>query len=175
MDVVFVRHGTPDYQLSDERKMCQLEKDYAPLDRSGIAHIQLQSQKSVFDNADVIVSSPYTRALQTAEIINRKLQLDLFVEHDLREWKADTTGGYITLAERDRRWVEYRSLLKSSQLMVDKPYEVVEDLSMRVNSVLDQYSEYQKIIVVSHFNVLESLIGFQDNGIKCGEFFQFEY
>ncbi|MGL1067152.1 histidine phosphatase family protein, partial [Vibrio vulnificus] len=29
MEVVFVRHGVPDYSLSDERKMSQLEKDYA--------------------------------------------------------------------------------------------------------------------------------------------------
>ena len=52
-------------------------------------------------------------ALQTAEILNRHRDLPLFVEHDLREWRADKEGGYITLNERDRRWLEYRELLKA--------------------------------------------------------------
>ncbi|MGI2961141.1 histidine phosphatase family protein, partial [Vibrio alginolyticus] len=33
MDIVFVRHGVPDFTLADERQMTQLEKDYAPLCR----------------------------------------------------------------------------------------------------------------------------------------------
>ena len=158
-----------------ERKMCKLEKDYAPLERAGIAQIMTQSQSTIFDNADLMLSSPYTRALQTAEIINRRLQLDLFVEHDLREWKADRTGGYISLLERDRRWGEYRALLKERKPMREKPYESVNELSARVKAILEQYSENKKIILVSHFNVLESLIGFQEKGIKCGEVVTFDY
>ncbi|TOK01941.1 histidine phosphatase family protein, partial [Vibrio parahaemolyticus] len=29
---------------------------------------------------------------------------------------------------------------------------------------------YSKVIVVSHFNVFESLAGYQDNGIGCGSY-----
>ncbi len=39
MEIVFVRYGVPDYSLSDERKMSQLEKDYAPLDRNYLDQI----------------------------------------------------------------------------------------------------------------------------------------
>ncbi len=127
MEIVFVRHGVPDYSLADERRMTQLEKDYAPLHRDCILFIKSQSESDVFSDAAVIVSSPYTRALQTAELINRKLNLELFVEHDLREWKADLDGGYIDLKERDRRWNEYRSHLRGNTLPVEAKYETTNE------------------------------------------------
>jgi len=174
MEVVFVRHGIPDYKLSDERKMTQLEKDYAPLNRDHIPDIQTLSLDSVFKGAQIIISSPYTRALQTAEIINRKLVLDLFVEHDLREWRADLDGGYIDLDERDRRWVEYRQNLKCKCVSTSANYETTSHLQKRVIDVLNRFRHYEKIVVVSHLNVYESLFGFQEQTIGCGGYRLFD-
>lgn len=173
MDIVFVRHGVPDYSLSDERKMGQLEKDYAPLNRDFLPEIHAMAKEIELEKADIILSSPYTRALQTAEIINRTLGLDLFVEHDLREWRADLAGGYITLRERDRRWHEYRDSLKHSTTLPTMPYESVTELNNRAVSVLSRYKHVSKVIVVSHFNVLESLVGYQEVGIECGSYRSF--
>ncbi|EGQ9293885.1 histidine phosphatase family protein [Vibrio vulnificus] len=173
MDIIFVRHGKPNYDLADSRQMGQLEKDYAPLDRDCIPFIKQQAQNSVFQDAELIVSSPYTRALQTAEILNRQLNLELFVEHDLREWLADLNGGYITLKERDRRWEEYRETVRSNSSIASSQYEAASSVRARALSVLHRYSEYRKIVVVSHFNVLESIIGFQADGIECGCYLQF--
>ncbi|WP_073604958.1 histidine phosphatase family protein [Vibrio aerogenes] len=170
MEIVFVRHGTPDYTLADQRQMTQLEKDYAPLTRDCIPFICSQSQKAVFAGADLMISSPYTRALQTAEILNRPLGLPLFVEHDLREWRADLAGGYIDLSERDRRWQEYRSGIKSGGTQPDALYESAVDLRSRALKVLQRYKDCKKVIVVAHFNVLESVLGYQKDGIGCGEF-----
>ncbi len=122
MDIIFVRHGVPDFSLADERCMTQLEKDYAPLDRAYLSELHQKLTNAVFDDAQAIICSPYTpnggersenclSLDQTAEILNRRHGFELFVEHDLREWRADTAGGYISLAERDRRWHEYRELL----------------------------------------------------------------
>ncbi|MCS0416436.1 histidine phosphatase family protein [Vibrio diabolicus] len=170
MEIVFVRHGVPDYSLSDERIMTQLEKDYAPLHRDYIHELHAVAEEIQLEKAEVIISSPYTRALQTAEIINRKLGLELFVEHDLREWRADLDGGYVDLSERDRRWHEYRLLLKNNGESNDVPYESWVVLRNRAENVLSRYTHYSKVIVVSHFNVFESLAGYQDNGIGCGSY-----
>lgn len=172
MEIVFVRHGIPDYSLSDERQMTQLEKDYAPLARKGIDIIHAVAEKIEPKQAEIIISSPYTRALQTAEIINRKLGLELFVEHDLREWRADLVGGYVDLTERDRRWAEYRSALKNGIELDNVPYENRAELKGRVERVLSRYSHFSKVIVVSHFNVFESLAGYQEDGVECGGFRQ---
>jgi broad specificity phosphatase PhoE len=170
MDIIFVRHGVPDYTLSDARKMSQLEKDYSPLNRSYLGDIQDMVRKIKKLEPDVIISSPYTRALQTAELINRNLNLDLFVEHDLREWRADLAGGFLPLTERDLRWHEYREALKEGKPQTDKPYESTKDLKTRVSKVLGKYKQYSKIIVVSHLNVLESLIGYQEQELECGHY-----
>lgn len=170
MEILFVRHGVPDYTLSDARKMSQLEKDYVPLKRSHIDDIHAVAKELKSANAEIIISSPYTRALQTAEIINRKLGLELFVEHDLREWRADLTGGYVELVERDRRWGEHRDTLKNATEPGDVPYESWVALRDRAQSVLSRYSHYSKVIVVSHFNVFESLAGYQHEGIACGSY-----
>ena len=170
MEVVFVRHGMPDYSLSDERKMSQLEKDYAPLHRGHIRELHAVAQEIQCKNAEIIISSPYTRALQTAEIINRKLGLEVFVEHDLREWRADLDGGYVDLQERDRRWYEYRASLKNNVEPNNVPYESWLVLRNRAENVLSRYKHHSKVIVVSHFNVFESLAGYQEHGIGCGSY-----
>ncbi|MBJ2149194.1 histidine phosphatase family protein [Vibrio sp. IB15] len=170
MEVVFVRHGVPDYSLSDARKMSQLEKDYAPLHRDQIHELHAVAEEIQLEKAEVIISSPYTRALQTAEIINRQLGLELFVEHDLREWRADLEGGYLDLQERDRRWHEYRASLKINAEPNNVPYESWIALRNRAKTVLSRYKHYSKIVVVSHFNVFESLVGYQDSGIGCGSY-----
>ncbi len=170
MEVVFVRHGVPDYSLSDARKMSQLEKDYAPLDRNYLDQLHAVAKELKHENAEIIISSPYTRALQTAEIINRELKLELFVEHDLREWCADLSGGYIPLRERDERWHEHRLSLKDKVAPQNVPYESWDALKTRAENVLSQYRQYSKVIVVSHFNVFESLAGYQEQGIGCGSY-----
>ena len=44
--------------------------------------------------AKVIVSSPYTRALQTAAIISKETGLNIEVDMNLREWQPDLTYRY---------------------------------------------------------------------------------
>jgi broad specificity phosphatase PhoE len=168
MEIVFVRHGLPDYRLADERQMSQLEKDYSPLARSCIDSIIELGKSEVFSGCSAMSVSPYTRAMQTAELINRHLQLDLYVEHDLREWRADIDGGVISLQERDRRWHEYRAALKDDVQVSGVSYEQHDKLRKRVLDVISHYREHEKIIVVGHFNVLEALLGYQEEGIACG-------
>ena len=49
--------------------------------------------------AELIVSSPYTRALQTAAIISRETGLKICIEVDLHEWETDKTNQYTTSEE----------------------------------------------------------------------------
>lgn len=55
MDIIFVRHGVPDFSLADERCMTQLEKDYAPLDRAYLSELHQKLTNAVFDDAQAIV------------------------------------------------------------------------------------------------------------------------
>jgi len=79
------------------------------------------------------------------------------------------SGGYIELEERDRRWQEYRSSLKNGIDNYNTEYETAHNLRSRVISVLDRYQDYKKEIIVAHFNVLERILGYQEEGIGCGD------
>ena len=49
-------------------------------------------------DADLIICSPYTRALQTAAIISREIDKEIVVEPELHEWIVDKTNS-ITSSE----------------------------------------------------------------------------
>jgi len=68
--IVFMRHSEPDYSFVEEKKYIGHGVDLAQLTENGIRIAENASLDSRLNNADIIVSSPYTRALQTAAIIS---------------------------------------------------------------------------------------------------------
>lgn len=64
-----VRHGEPDYAALEGSAFFGFERDFAPLSKNGIRQARKAAKDERFKNAERIVSSPYTRALQTAQII----------------------------------------------------------------------------------------------------------
>ena len=56
---------------------------------------------SILSKSEIIVSSPYPRALQTAAIISRETGIKLNVEMDLREWEPDKTFQFKSSEEAD--------------------------------------------------------------------------
>lgn len=71
MKIVFIRHGEPDYLQCDERGFIGHGRDLAPLTISGKKQSKDVSKNEDLYACEVIVSSQYTRALQTASIISR--------------------------------------------------------------------------------------------------------
>jgi broad specificity phosphatase PhoE len=168
MNVIFVRHGKPDYTIADERKLTYFEKNFCPLDRAEHPTVEAAAADTRLSGADLILSSPYTRALQTAEIINRKLRLPLFVEFDLHEWKVDVKGKFITVAEISKRYQEYKKADGHHPWWNKRPWENIELLKARVNSILSKYQHYAKLIVVCHGALIQSIIGKFDEVPLCG-------
>lgn len=63
----------------------------APLTELGIKQAEEVSLSPLLEGCQVIVSSPYTRALQTAAIISKNTGLDIKVEVDIHEFIPDKT------------------------------------------------------------------------------------
>lgn len=61
----------------------------APLSEKGIQEINLTAKDERLQKAEIIISSPYTRAVQTAAILSKELAIDIVVETDLYEWLAN--------------------------------------------------------------------------------------
>ena len=71
MEIVFIRHGEPDKTEVDKRGFIGQGRDLAPLTELGVEQAEKVSSDPLLKGAQVIVSSPYTRALQTAAIISK--------------------------------------------------------------------------------------------------------
>ena len=91
-----VRHGQPDYSGLQERGLFGFGRDFAPLSPLGVQQAEKAAQDARLQQAELIVSSPYTRALQTAQIISLRTGIPVTVELDLHEWVPDWTNRYRT-------------------------------------------------------------------------------
>lgn len=87
-----IRHGEPDYDAVADLGFFGFGRDLAPLTEMGIKQAEKTANDSRLQAADIIISSPYTRALQTAAIISRKINKGIIIEPWLHEWIADKTN-----------------------------------------------------------------------------------
>lgn len=101
--------------------------------------------------AQIILSSPYTRALQTAAYIATTAKLNIKVEADLREWQPDLTFLYKTSEEAfaaSKEFNLYKGIYPQGET---RKWETSEMLSTRAVGCLKTYvNSYEKIIVVTH-------------------------
>ncbi|MFD2875730.1 histidine phosphatase family protein [Paenibacillus rhizoplanae] len=63
-----IRHGEPQWVINEQYKLKGHGRDLVPLTASGVNQVFLAARDERLRDADLIVSSPYTRALQTAAI-----------------------------------------------------------------------------------------------------------
>ena len=148
--IVFMRHSEPDYSFVEERNYIGHGIDLAQLTKNGIQIAEKVSYDSRLDDAELIVSSPYTRALQTAAIISKNKNLDIKIELDLHEWIPDLSFQYSSKEEApkaNRLCIEYKGICPNTSEM---KFENYENVFNRAKKALLNYKHYNKIIVVTH-------------------------
>lgn len=108
-------------------------------------------------SAEIIVSSPYTRALQTAQIISGETGLCVEVDMDLHEWIPDQDNLYTTseesfaFAHEFTRWKgEYPPGMKFR-------WETLASMRQRMRRAADRYSDYGRVVFVGHGMVFRCL------------------
>ena len=127
---ILIRHANPDYtKIFNMGINPYLATSYAPLSTKGQNVALNLSKNNILNNSDLIITSPFTRAYETAHIIAINKDLDIIIEPDLHE------------------------LLPTINNL-----ESLNDIRKRSYKVLKKYIEYDKVIVVSHKFVIYSLI-----------------
>lgn len=157
MKVVFIRHGESNYTDVINKKLTGFGVDMADISERGIVQAKQAANDSLLNGSQLILSSPYTRAMQTASIISKHNQLDVLVELDLHEWIPDTTYNY-TIDTYNESQKEFYYNKGVYNIKCKHHWEDMKSVSKRVTDVLDRYLEYQKIIVVSHGIVMRQFI-----------------
>lgn len=153
-----VRHGEPTYKPIDERKFVGHGRDLAPLTENGINLVRETTKDSRLKNCEIIVSSPYTRTMQTAAILSKELGIDLEVDVDLHEWIPDIINFQHKTAQDSMNLYKdfelYNGIHPENEVKV---WETSESMNRRISSVLYKYSKYRKVIVVCHNMLIKSI------------------
>lgn len=168
-----IRHGKTDYSERNSKIYQGFGVNLAPLSAEGIEEIRHTSKDKRLWDASIILSSPYTRAVQTAAILSKELQIDIIIETNLHEWMANKNYVYEDdeIAEKN-----YHEFVKNNGVYPnnkDLEWEDVLTIRNRVLPVFNKYKQYSKVIVACHGMLIQSLC----NGYhpQNGEIVTFEY
>ena len=161
MEILFVRHGQPDKSGVDARGFIGHGRDLAPLTARGVEQAAAASKSPLLTGAQLILSSPYTRAMQTAAILSKNTGIDIAVELNLHEFLSDKTYQLKSEAEDIALHEEFNRCLGEYPAGETRKWETVGEIISRTKAVLDAYYArgYQKIIVVSHGGVIRRYTG----------------
>lgn len=168
MLLYLIRHGEADYKNIQKNDNCSLA-NLASLSEDGIKQAKsLQSYIKQLPNAK-IVSSPYTRALQTAYIASERT--DITVEYDLHEWLPD-----------DRFRISIEKISERNQYFKNHTqnvnYETNDKMQSRFASVIEKYKNEDILIIFSHARIIASFlesIGIGEIYLKNCQIAEIEY
>jgi broad specificity phosphatase PhoE len=163
---IFIRHGEPRYDEVIARGYKNQGYDLGKLTDRGVLQAEMVAKEAILQDAELIVASPYTRALQTAAIISRITQIPLTVENDLHEWMPDTTFG--NRKDLDLAYPEFMAQRGIRTDQTEFPWESFEVLSKRTHNAIKPYLKYKKVIVVCHGIVMGTFTNIDDMIPHCG-------
>lgn len=109
MKIIFLRHGESGKNIEGINSD-SLEK--YPLTEEGIKHAEKVASKLKDNGIDIIITSPVLRTMQTAEIINKKLKVEVITNNLVTEYKYgswnDKAKKY--LLENDELYRNYKKI-----------------------------------------------------------------
>lgn len=160
-EFILVRHGEPTYDEVVDAGFRGHGLALAPLSDKGIKEVKEIAKNDIFKNSDILISSPYTRAMQTASIIAKENDLDVNVEVLLHEWIPDLSNNYNTTEEflklirlaKD----EYVKSKNVPNFKFSDKTESLLHVRQRAFTTLEKYINYDKVIVVCHGLLISTL------------------
>lgn len=168
MELVLIRHGQPDFSRVIKEAAWGIGVNFAPLSPVGVRQAEKVAHNEKLVGAELIVSSPYTRALETAAIISRSTGLAIAVEPGLHEWLPDLA----CLDSPDEEEVLSADFLSHKgrwPIGEVRRWETVDMMSQRVIAALNFYSKKNKIIAICHAAVIYHLTGVHTIPYCCVE------
>ncbi len=159
MKLFFVRHGETDWESVESRGARGWAKDFAPLTPLGRLQIDTIARDYRLQEAEAILCSTFTRALESAALLSRAINKPLYVEHDLHEWLPQKDP----MAELDPNVIERASRNFDGRAPLEEgaPWESVDEVRTRVLAVLKRYRQFGTLVVVTHGVVIGSIAGVQ--------------
>ena len=155
----FIRHGKIDFSQANKKIYQGRGFDLLPLSELGRQQIQAAARDDRLEGAELILSSPFGRTLHSAAILSKELGLDIRVETDLHEWRADSVDfAWLPDEEAERRYQELTDNHGHHPDGQTPAWESAEQMKARVFAVLDQYKDHHCVIVVCHGTLMQYVL-----------------
>ncbi|MET8862628.1 bifunctional RNase H/acid phosphatase [Nonomuraea sp. NPDC004580] len=156
--LLLLRHG--ETELSVQRRFSGLGD--AELTANGLAQASAAASRLAREpyRLDVIVTSPLTRARQTAEAVAQQTGLDVEVCDDLREADFGAWEGH-TFTEVQRRWPDELAAWLSDPAVAPPGGESFAEASRRVQAAREHLTERYEgrtVLAVSHVTPIKLLL-----------------
>ena len=174
MKVLLIRHGEPNYKNVTNLNLVSY---LAELTTLGVSQAENVANDERLNGAELIISSPFTRALQTASIISQKTQIPLTVEPLFHEWLEDKTH-FFTLDPVYSKAAYHEFLDHNHEHTTDCVYnwENASNVGKRAFTGMKKYYEngYNKIIVVAHAMFIRTF-GYTEQKLPHCHIYEYEF
>lgn len=168
-----IRHGEADFNGLMERGFYGFGRAFAPLTEKGRMQVEQTAKDERLKRASFIVSSPYTRALQTAQIISKHTGLEVVIDLDLHEWIPDLTNQVKSAEEADVLYKEFMRCKGEYPQGETRRWETVSSVRNRMKKVADKYVKNDCVILVGHGMAFRTLSYMEK--LKPAEIFECHY
>lgn len=156
----FIRHGETDTAMAGKKFYKGFGCHLLTLSEKGIEQMHKAAADTRLAGAELLITSPFGRAMHSAAILSKDLQVELRVETDLHEWLADGVS-YEFLPDEEAE-KSYRCLTENhgrhsaGEVCL---WESAVQMKKRVMSALDKYRGYRSVIVVCHGTLMQYVLG----------------
>jgi broad specificity phosphatase PhoE len=161
--IYLLRHGDADYEPVHERQWPGSMADLAPLSAAGQEQATAAANLLAEVAASALVTSPFTRTMQTASIVSCRLALPIQVEFDLHEWIPDDTFRWHTRVEVRAFLADLDSCGGEWPAGQRRPWEPLSSVCARATAALGKaigrIRDDGALIAVCHEMVIRSLTG----------------
>lgn len=154
--IYFVRHGRTEWNAI-RRMQGQWNSD---LDDLGREQAEINGRWLAGAGIEALFASPLDRTRQTAEIINRHLELPIAFDDRLKEWDCGDWSGWL-YAEIEEKWPEHWQAWRADPFAYRAPNaENYPDMIARSAPFLDELRDHDAatIAVVSHGMIGKAMI-----------------
>jgi len=155
--IYFVRHAVPNYNNHDDMTR--------ELSGKGLTDRKLVTEFLVDKSIDVVLSSPFKRAVDTVKDFADIYGHEIKIVHDFRERKVDSDWIEDFYEFTKRQWEDFDYKLSDGETL----NEVQGRNITALKQVLSEYEEYN-IVIGTHGTALSTIINYYDSTFGFAEF-----
>ena len=159
-NIYFIRHAESDYSICESR--------IRPLTEKGFADCHLVTEFLRDKSIDIVLSSPYKRAVDTLQDFADKYSFKIQIIEDFREQKSDRDHldriiDFSTYMEH--LWTDFNYKLGDGESFIECQKRNV----VALEKVLSQYQD-KNIVVGTHGIALSTIMNYYDNTFGYEDF-----